>query len=70
MARYSLTPPERLEGADLIKEAEQTLASWGLTGVSFKLQGNRVRYVVNGEARQCMRWDFINQLNELALETL
>jgi hypothetical protein len=70
MARYSLVPPERLEGDDLAKEAEQTLASWGLTGVSFKLCGNRVRYVVNGEARQCMRWDFISELNELALESL
>ena len=67
---YSLIPPERLEGDDLIREAEQTLASWGLTGVSFKLRGNRVRYVVNGEAKEVMRWDFIQTLNELALETL
>ncbi len=67
---YSLTPPERLEGADLIREAEQTIASWGLTGISFKLRGNRVHYMHKGESLQCMRWDWISRIQEIAIECL
>lgn len=64
---YSLTPPERLRGSALTQEAQQTLASWGITGVSFKITGNRATFVYAGISETCMVWDFIQRLNELAL---
>ena len=64
---YSLVPPERLRGSALIKEAEQTLASWGLTGVSYKIRGNKVTFVHDGATRTVMVWDFISALNEIAV---
>lgn len=67
---YSLVPPERLRGSDLRREAEQTLASWGITGVSFKISGNKATFIHQGVSETCMVWDFIQKLNELALRSL
>ena len=59
---------ENIKGQDLLTECQQICDSWGITA-TVKLRGNRCTVTHPQGQFQCMRWDVMQRLNELALET-
>ena len=59
---------ENIKGQDLLTECQQICDSWGITA-TVKLRGNRCTVTHASGEFQCMRWDVMQRLNELALET-
>ena len=60
---------ENIQGKLLRIECQQIIDSWGLTGVSVAIKGNYCTVSHPDGVFQCMRWDVMQRLNELALES-
>ena len=61
--------PENIQGETLLAECQQICDSWGITA-AVKLNGNRCTVTHASGQFQCMRWDVMQRLNELALESI
>lgn len=73
MTRASYMDPakmsENIQGKMLRTECQQIIDSWGLVGVSVAIKGNYCTVSHPAGVFQCMRWDVMQRLNELALDS-
>ena len=73
MTRSSYMDPakmsENIKGKLLRIECEQIIKSWGMTDTTVTLKGNYCTVSHPRGVFTCMRWDVMQRLNELALET-
>lgn len=51
-------------------EADQTIASWGVSGLSYKISGKIATINFNGKETQCRTFQLIQMLNSIAVEAL
>lgn len=51
-------------------QANQTIASWGVDGLSYRIEGKFAFVVFNGTEQKCMKFNLINILNTVAVENL
>jgi hypothetical protein len=56
--------------AKLRLEADQTIASWGVTGLSYKIKGKFATISHDGKDYQCRTFQLIQMLNSIAVEAL
>jgi hypothetical protein len=54
--------------AKLKLEADQTIASWGVPGLSYRIAGKFAYVIHNGNETKCMKFNLIQLLNSVAVE--
>jgi hypothetical protein len=54
--------------AKLKLEADQTIASWGVAGLSYRVSGKFAYVIYNGTETKCMKFNLISMLNSVAVE--
>lgn len=51
-------------------EADQTIASWGVDGLTYKIDGKFAVIDLNGNETKCRTFQLIQMLNSIAVENL
>ena len=52
----------------LTRLADQTISSWGVSGLSYRLAGKFAYVHHNGEEQKCMKFNLLSLLNTIAVE--
>tara|TARA_B100001287_G_C22670946_1_gene525251 strand:- start:1927 stop:2121 length:195 start_codon:yes stop_codon:yes gene_type:complete len=55
---------------ELKLQADQTIASWGVPGLSYKLDGKFAVVTFKGQEHKCMKFNLLHLLNSLAVNEL
>ena len=51
-------------------QANQTIASWGVEGLSYRIEGKFAYVVLNGIEQKCMKFNLLNILNSVAVDNI